>query len=181
MLRPVQTVRIHTIKNPGSNNSGTSLCPGEIHPLEIRTCSGRAPNLQILTSRIQRTVRSNQPFLQHFISPPKHVHAAAYCIQALFAWTCWCEQLASQWWGPPACGHEGSGVAIPSAPGGFGRARGGCEVDANNNSNARCIYVHTIYIYIYIYIYMRIYIYIWHVCIHMCMCIYIYMYIHTYI
>ena len=30
-------VRIHTIKNPGSGNSGTSLCLGEIHLLEIKS------------------------------------------------------------------------------------------------------------------------------------------------
>ena len=31
------------IKNPGSNNSGTSLCPGEIYPSEIGIGFGRTP------------------------------------------------------------------------------------------------------------------------------------------
>ena len=31
-LGPIQVVRIHTTKNPGSINSGTSLCPGKVPP-----------------------------------------------------------------------------------------------------------------------------------------------------
>ena len=44
-LRPIHIIRARTTRNPGSNNSGTSLCPGEIHPLSIGIGLGRTPKL----------------------------------------------------------------------------------------------------------------------------------------
>ena len=35
-VRPVHAARMHTIKNPGPINSGTSLCPGDFHPSKSR-------------------------------------------------------------------------------------------------------------------------------------------------
>ena len=40
---PIHVARIHAIRNHGSRNSETSLCPGENPPLELRTGLGQAP------------------------------------------------------------------------------------------------------------------------------------------
>ena len=51
-------VRIHTIKNPGSRNSGASRCPGKTRPIKRSICLGRAPEFPDFLPREPGTAAS---------------------------------------------------------------------------------------------------------------------------
>ena len=44
--------RIRTTKNPGSRNSGTSLCPGETHPLKEEPAWVEPPSFPVLLNEL---------------------------------------------------------------------------------------------------------------------------------
>ena len=41
--RPIRAARVRAAKNPGQDDSGTSLSLGEVHPLKARSLLGRSP------------------------------------------------------------------------------------------------------------------------------------------